>query len=670
MKGLLFDRIINVTFYREAQSVEVPYKLCNPDIFRKETRNKKTVLSAQDTNSVIEFHKGRSYDLFVDYDANHNARYKRRYAHGPVYVVRTIEDMKRGTTPQGNPFQSGSLVRVTEDNSLWNVYVSGAVDSFYTESTYEVPKAELTIEIPDYGKKPSISLDISLIPGQNCYGAVLRIANLNLNPFELRTWNRMRIVAGYNQGDKAIFDCPIFASYIETPNPDGITVFEGLTIGAVDSVLLDKYMIIDFIQDQMSITEFIKSMMKAIGDNITPNIALGKYADANKYKINITRQKVYARNGAAVLNWLQNFISDYVKEASGQVDDVFVQLHDGILDVILLTGETGEIDTTSVINLDMVTGASFSGTALTVIAPWNPKLLPGQLFFMPPYFFNGHTLPNSINPSAYRTPQNLYRVITMSVNFATAENTNKMTILAMPAYSTHEDDGVPPEEMTADSYARREAQIYKPGEHLITVGEIHTEYLPLVEDPSVLTKTGVPFIDDNSDILGKWSDWVSVSQSEYTGSNIPDLVNYYMWQMLGGPRLPSKNYPWPYKMTRLQLQDQHNTMGLKYYKSSGVSAISIWWPLAALGTYWKRQQDITQQKSNNWSNIRADNIQYVEDGTAILMPVFTSWQMMRSALVTIRDIWKQAYLDYQNVNTGIRSDWKTMYYYLGGTDEF
>ena len=249
-------------------------------------------------------------------------------------------------------------------------------------------------------------------------------------------------------------------------------------------------------------------------------------------------------------------------------------------------------------------------------------------------------------------------------------NTRILNDVAKVLRNTKDVEAIPPEEMTADTYARKEAQIYKPGEHVITIGEIHTTALPLMEDPSIQTNTGIAFIDNNSSILGKWTDWVSVSQSDYTGNNIPDVINYYLHAMLGGPRLPADKAPWPYKVSRADLQSQHNTMGLKYFKNSGVSAISIWWPLAALGTYWKRQQDISQQRSNNWTNIRADNIQYIDDNTSLMVPVFTSWQAMHSRLMTIRDLWKQAYLDYQTVDPGVRSDWKTMYYYLGGTDEF
>ncbi len=661
MNGLLFDKIINVSLYRQTQTVDPQYKVCNPSIF---TSSKKLIRAEQGEN-IIEFYRGRTRRIITGYKPNGSAVYTEEVATGPLYVVRTLEEMKRGVTPQGVPFQSGARIRVREDNSMWNVRVSGSTESFYTEpSTYEVPETVISFSTPDHGVKPNISLDVNLIPGQNCYAAVLRITNFNLNPIEIRTWNRMRITAGYLNGNKIILDCPIFTSYIETPNPDGVTVFEGVTIGAVENVMVDKYTIIEFIQESMSLPELIKSISRGIAGNLKLNVALGQYEKADKYTINITKQKVYAQNGAAVLNWLQNTLSDYIRNASNQQDDVFVQLHDGILDVILLSGETLIKDIDSAIDLDMITSASFSGPSLNIIAPWNPQLIPGKLFYMPPYYFNGHELPNSMPTDTFHTLKNLYRVITMSISFSTSENINKMTVLALPAYNAEEKQQRPIKEMTADTYAKMEAETYRI-ENRIQVGEIKTgDLLPLPEDPDVQTKTGVAFIDNNSNILQKWTRWVYVDKADYTGTCTAELVSYYLTTMLGGPRLTKNNIR--YKPSRNDL----NTFGKKYYMSAGISAVSLWWPLAALGTYWQRQRDIKQEKDTNYTSIRADNLNYVEDNTKLLVPVFTSWTEMKSTLTSIKDIWKQAYLDYGEVDPGVRMAWKTMYYYLGGEGEF
>ncbi len=672
---ILYDKILDVTFYRHNKIVETPFRTCNPSIFQGGTTRNPKGFTAQTACGVISFYKGRMREVFVGYKTLRNGRtishYKRQLARGPLYVVRTMDDMKKGVTPQGNPFHSGDLVRVVENNTLWNVYVEGDPRSFYTDTEYEVPESVLTIKTPDHGKKPAMSLEVNLLPGQNCYAAVLRITNLNIDNVEIRTWERMRIIAGYRDGHKDTLDCPIFTSYIESPNPDGVTVFEGLTVGAVDNILLDKYTIVNFIQREMKITDFIDDVAKGIASNIKVNIALGKYKDKI---IEVEQQKVYSQNGAATLNWLQNFISAYVKQVSNGTDDVFIQFHDGILDIILLSGEK-QIPAeaaNNAVNLDSITGASFSGPSLTVLAPWNPALLPGGLFYMPPNFYSGSNLPNALPLSVYRTPENLYRAITVSVSFSTTENLNKMTILALPALAHAQDNtNMKGLQMTADEYAKLERNIIDTPEDIITVGTVTKDMIPLLDDPSVVTKTGVAFIDNHSNILQLWNDWLPLTQAEYMGKSLEEITQYYLFSMLGGPRLQAHkagvNREENYKPPRTDFGQ--NTQAWKYYLNSGISSVKLWYPLIALSTYWRRQADVEKQQNNNWNNVRSDNLLYVEDQSTLFIPIFPAgtWATLKTRLQPLKDIWKDAYLSYPNI--ALR-EWKVMYYYLGGTDEF
>lgn len=668
----MYDKIIDVEFSRSSKPVVAPHKVCNPKTFRETTVHNLRVWQAGQGENILEFYKGNYREVIVERQSRNGEwirKYKKMYAHGTPIVVRTLEDMKRGVTPQGIPFKSGDLIRIAEDNSLWNVYIAGAAESFYTETTYEVPETIFTIQCPLYGKKPTISLEVSLIPGQNCYAAVLRITNLNMNPVEIRTWDRMRITAGYANGHKVILDCPIFSSYIESPNPDGVTVFEGLTVGMVEDVLIDRYFIIDFIQEHMTVGDFIHDVSKGISHNIECNLAIGKY---EKDELIITRQKVYTQNGMAVLAWLQEVLSDYIKARTLGQDDIFVQLHNGILDVILLSGEDHiPDDAQNAISLDMVSSASFAGASLNVIAPWNPELQPGKLFYMSPYFYNGSRLPNSLRTDAFKTPSNLYRVITMSVSFSTTDSSmNKMSVLALPAYNTeaHVHD-ISVEERSADTYARMEKAIYKI-DNALTIGKTETGSLPNEENPDVETKTGKPFIDNGYKVLSSSLTWVTITQAEYTGAEIASIAAFYLKTMLGGPRLTDTTMY--YKPSRADLRDEQNTLGLKYYQHSGVSAISIWVPLIALGTYWSRRQDIVEQRPTNWSEIRADNIQYVEDGMNVMVPQFPSgtWTAVINLLKPLKELYREAYESYSDTDPGMRSDWQTFYYYLGGTGGF
>ena len=706
LKQVLYDKEINVTLYRRQKTVPALYKTCVVDSYAtREVKGKKmlrlaqtyselqlpgTVDAAKDLNSTdgaaIEFYEGSKIVLYEGEQETAPgvfvSKYKEIRAAGPTFKYRTLDDMKRGLRPDGSMLHTGDRILITEDNSKWCVNVRGGmtdVKQLYTEVEYTVPSSVMRIGTPNSGMKPDISLSINLLPNQNCYGAVVRIKNLNTDALDIRTWDKMVIEAGY-KGTKVFYTCPIFTSYQESPNPDGVTVFEGVTVGVAEDVLTDRQVEIQFNESEMYLEPFIRQVAKGITENIKVTIAIAPELSGHNYpdapKIQLPKQKVYAQNGVAVLNWLQTIVSEFIQYVTQGTTSVFVQFVDGELTVLPINGPaTTPFSTESIINLDMVSSARYNGTALTVIAPWNPRLRPGDLFYMPPQFIYGSRLPNAISPLDYRNEKNLYRCLTMSVEFATVAKTNKMTVLAVPAQWAGELPKTLTTDMPADIFSTllTEQEGHK---DIIQVGSIDKSEVRASSNAEQPAKTESQMIDNNQSILSKWGTWTSLTQSDQTGNCISAVAHYYMYKYGSGPKLQldekGHNRQASYYEDKDWLKEQGLDKAIYRFQTSGIRADILWWPLITIGTYWKRYIDNKAHASHNWTKIDPKNPNLIHAGYSLYVPVFPSgdWRSMRTQLSTIKDIWKQAYLDYKDLYPSECKAWRAMYYYLGGTDEF
>ena len=402
LRSLLYDKEISVTLYRPARVQKVRYHTQVVQGYGETVLNGKKMLytttgdidkkspvlgTSTPVTTGIEFYEGNARKVFMGYktgkDGKEKAVYKNIHFSGATYRMDTIEQMKTGFAPTGTIFKTGDRIRIKADGSIWTAVVSEGYKGTpsvwgETEETIEEDAETLTIKCTDSGMKPDMALSINLLPGQNCYGTVLKIRNLNLDSVDIRAWSRMMITAGYRTGKKATYICPIFTSYIESPNPDGITTFEGITVGTAEDTLNDQYIEIRFVKEEMDLDTLIRQVAPAISSNIEVSIAIDDSivkanADGTNL-IKVKKQTVYAKNGLAVLNWLQSTVSAFVAEITKQDDDsytsVFMQLVDNTLEVIALNGPNKTPERIeNIVNLDMVTGATFNGTALTVEAP-------------------------------------------------------------------------------------------------------------------------------------------------------------------------------------------------------------------------------------------------------------------------------------------------------------
>lgn len=694
---VLYDKEISVTFYREPRDTEPTYQVSAIQGYREDVIKNKKVLGATagtrlkttalgyvyPTTVRLEFYEGSKRRIFAGYKKKRGkeyAVYRTIRATGNLYKFDTIEDMKRGTRPDGSLFRTGDRIRIKENNTIWNVYVAtGSPDISIDRNVVETEEELATVlylNSTNEGLKPDMSLSISLLPGQNCYNAILKVRNLILADRDIRSWTRMVIHAGYRTGPKATYTCPIFASYIEEPNPDGITVFEGLTVGVAEGVLHNRFTEITFVQTKMTLLDLTTQVARGISPNIEVECAIDD--EIMNTEITMSKQTVYAQNGIAILNWLQTTISQFIQNISqrnsedGSHISAFLQLDGTVLQIIALNGPNkmpSRVE--NIISLDMVSGATFNGTALTVIAPWNPALQPGGLFYMPPEFINGSKLPNVLPADDYRNSENLYRALTMSVAFASAENTNKMEILAVPAQWA----GQLPENKSTSMRADLLAQsLSKTIENRITVGNVNSEEVENVNNIKPQEDdTGKKMFDVNRDLIAQWGVWTTLSVDSTKGNCLSQILEYYFFYDPNGPRLAEgKGDATQSSFYKSQdyFKDKGYTKAITYFQNTGCKANILWWPLTVVGTYWRREMDEKSKVSNNWSKIDILNPNKIQEGRALYIPVWAgSWESQLSKLTLIRDIWKWAYIEYGTLYPELRKVWRAMYYYLGGTDE-
>ena len=367
------------------------------------------------------------------------------------------------TKPTALRVQDGVRL-IVNNNGNQEKYHAVYVKQDDDQSVYEHVVDTIKITCEEGGIKPSISFSTNVIPGNNCYKMTLKIFNMNLN-YDIRKIKTVKITAGYRtQGYQTIFTCPVFSSYIESPNPDGVTVFECLCVGKCDSFASNVPVNFHYLGGKVTIAEFIEATARGLGENIVVHNYLKE--EYKKLEMRITsRMDTYFENGAATLSWMRNMVQKRIASSDGfptnkpeEGSDVpypYIMCtlgQEGDLFVYALNRENSDTlnkDETSLLKdvvsirtipeLDTIKGASFNGVVLSLKALWNPRIKPGELFRMYANVYNGANLPNTLAEAQYGNGnekqdslQHLYRCVTCSISFSTNGDENEMLIMAVP----------------------------------------------------------------------------------------------------------------------------------------------------------------------------------------------------------------------------------------------
>lgn len=334
-------------------------------------------------------------------------------------------------------------------------------------------KNTIVIDTTTSGLKPNIDFEISMITGGNCYDCTLRLKNFMYLP-DIRKYRAMQIEAGYKYSDTfsnkrtVTIDMAIFSSWQESPNPDGYTVFKGVTVGRVNSLFSSNPVSVR-VYGKTTVENFInRTAFGATGYATEEDyVKASQNKDANVLKVvNYmpdeyksleieVKDRMSAANGLSMLDSLYQKMHGYFKGLKDNPVTYIQHFYNGTLYVGLLEYSEKLKVTSRVINIISVYNASFNASILNIEAPWDPAIEPGCLVRISTNYFVGENAPIGIDirspallgntplqkltSDEINTGAGLYRVLTSKVQFSSCEDTNRMTLMLIPIKYTKEE---------------------------------------------------------------------------------------------------------------------------------------------------------------------------------------------------------------------------------------
>lgn len=447
---------------------------------------------------------------------------------------------------------------------------------------------KISIKCKSEGIKPDISFSIVLLPKEKCFQAAVSIRNLNLP--DIRDYVKMGIKAGYRgvsltePGSTISFDMPIFSSYHETPNPDGITTFNGLVVGDITGFISDNPVDIK-VNSSVPLDELITEVVKvASHGQLKPYNWLDKSLKYTPPAGGFTNQ---FDTGYGALMWLQTVVFEYGKYILHS--PTFLTIWNNKVNVFTLDKNKMDeklLGKYNIVNLNAVTNASFTGPALSVVAPWDPRVIPGSIIKMKPSYYKGLYLPNILPESDFSPISNLYYVLREEVKFSTIGSTNQMNLFAVPVDKVIKDD---------NNLVYKEEEI--PEGKMV---DLMKTYIEQHSDVRLLVELGKTEGNKSATVPSGMTDFWSAADDTFQSFGHHDDV------LSGGDGWSNKAFLWyggTWHVSRDKLiQKYGKDTYLKICKDSNVPDITVtkktiniqmtyFWPLIPLATYWKYKVD-------------------------------------------------------------------------------
>lgn len=555
---------------------------------------------------------------------------------------------------------------------------------------------QYTVTCPAIGTKPDIGIHFETLPDHVCYGVTVKIKNFNVT-FDIRNVKSMDIEAGYRTsfgGTKLVrtYHSPIFTSYRESPNPDGVTVFEGVIVGSEDDLYTNREIAINFHTKKVILKDLLRECVeKGFAGEIHSNFD-DLDDDFKESEITTGRKYYRASNGYALIMWLSSTLDNYARNfyrvengkkvfpylgATTQLSEQQVTFH--TIGASKKDGESWIYERQQqILNLDVVASAEFNAQTLNVTAPWNPFLTPDKYFFMKPNFFTGSNLPNSLNIDNLRSIDNVYKVITMSVDFETNGPANEMKIFGVPFNmgNTREVTEEAEKQRIIDQTIEDIALVINfgtPDKQAVTSGSNDWYNAPLPADTrGMFTYTVQP-----GDELNKIASLFYNSAPNDRNSHKGTMVNYTVPYSSLASGYSRATVPNPDPVRR------HEESGVLY--TEPISG-TYFWPLIALYTYnamLEDQKKPLQQRVGYRIDIQKPND--IEPGWRLLIPQIDGYKQPKGLgyYSTSKDVFKkmalqmvEAYPKYKdeegvwrgyNMQDAIQGELAKLYIYLGGT---
>lgn len=676
---ILYDKIIDVTLIRTIpnRQVFIVLGISNEDSNTKDTSISNYTIA---NNNIVIYH-GQEHIQY--YEKNGIISAKTKVIAGPTLPV----TYKEGWWADETFVKKLNNILKQETSCFINVNNNGTVSKYHAEYLKEdalntrnyMVTNSIRIPCMEGGIKPSISFSTNMIPGSNCYKLVLKIFNLNLD-IDIREITRVEVSAGYRTRNNYMqtFSCPVFSSYIESPNPDGVTVFNCLSVGRTEAFIKSKPVELNYLGGTITIATFLEAVARGLGLRIYDYL-IDEYKNI---QLNMGKMGTYAENGTAVVNWAREIVQSSIAATEvGSMKNmdaprksypyVMVQVvPDGLVVYALNRRNSDEFKgSTSVIGLDAVAGATFNGVALSVKSLWNPHMAPGSLFRMQPNIINGVNLPNLMGNETYGNSEKfdyIYRCITMSMEFSTNGPENAMDILAIPVQYTEGDVGEYEEnKATIEDFASALSSEYmKESGFQINFGS--------AEDKQVTT---TPAWERTLDFVTSMNKMFSIDIS----SVFPKVVEY---EVKKGDTLATIAKTWfntsgapdgeTYCSFEVEISENTVTKLPSNIPYSGpVIGKSRLWPIIAVLTYryWIKYSDSksSYNRFNDKDHLKKTNL--IEKGKYVIIPKINGIEQLNRC----KDIFKYAFYmgtignSYYGDLASSAPDWFVLATELGGT---
>lgn len=269
----------------------------------------------------------------------------------------------------------------------------------------------------DKGPKPKVSLSSVLLPSSAAKEVTLKITNLSVS-VDTRAYAYIYIVAGYKHStNKAIFQGEIFNSYIEKPNPEGVTVFQ-VILADLDKAVLP--ITVDIDKEEMSIEAYVNTIMNEV------DLALKLDIPKTLASITLTDVKgvlTFSNIEETLLHIKEVLDKNLTKVETLQVSYDFETV------IIRVVDSNNYLLLYDDIEINNIKSAYFQGGNVIISMLWDPRLVPGTIFKCSLKFFKGR-LGTKVLALSLSDDTAYFEVISNTISFET-NGTNNSDVMAI-----------------------------------------------------------------------------------------------------------------------------------------------------------------------------------------------------------------------------------------------
>lgn len=303
-----------------------------------------------------------------------------------------------------------------ENKNLFDKFIDV---SFFTDSNSagtfergEIVNAQGTDDIitPKTGRKPQIAVSGMLFGNNNIQNIELRITNFYTSK-SLTDYKTVKIKAGYKNGQHAAFEGEIFSSYVDKPPPDSETVFN-VMIGSAGAYF-NQNVNDNYTSKGMTLSTMLSSIANRMGTYGGQQISVKYLPESFQATVSSYQLPCDFSFNAPVADCIKKIENAFQNKIRVRPEGNVLYIYDPKQG----TGVTHQID--------YIVSARNDIGIFTIVAPWIPKVRPGDKIQANPQYFYQQQGGQFIGT-------NIFQVAMVEFNFDTCEDTNQMSLVCIP----------------------------------------------------------------------------------------------------------------------------------------------------------------------------------------------------------------------------------------------